>query len=186
MKVAKFKSILVSGWGIVKHCCLIKCYFRTSEGDEDERFFESDSKEAIRWLRQSENDLAGAKWLLQSRPPFNALACFHSHEVVEKCLKAMFFRYCGISSSLLGLHKLIVLAESLKEETDQERPDDTVMKWIRKVAEYYLSTRYPNRQPLSVVPAEAFDLNEAEGAVDAASKVLEYVKDCLQEQDMKV
>ena len=99
----------------------------------------------------------------------------------------MFFHYrSGISSSLLGLHKLIPLAESLKEETKPEGPDEKVMKWVKKVAEYYLSPRFPNRQPFNVVPAEAFDLNEAEEAVDAASKVLDYVKNCLQEQDMKI
>ena len=93
----------------------------------------------------------------------------------------MFFHYYGgIDSSLLGLHKLIRLAESLKEETEPKRLDETVMKWVTKVAGYYLSPRFPNCQPINVVPAEAFDLNEAEEAVDAASKVLDYVKNCLQ------
>jgi HEPN domain-containing protein len=56
------------------------------------------------------------------------------------------------------------------------------MQSVRRVARYYLSTRYPNRQPLNVVPAEAFNKNEAEMAVDAASKVLELVDEyCLEE-----
>ena len=64
----------------------------------------------------------------------------------------------------------------LGEETRIADLDDTVMESVKRVANYYLPTRYPNRQPFSVVPAEAFDKNEAEAAVDAASKVLEYVK----------
>ena len=71
------------------------------------------------------------------------------------------------------------LANILREDTGL--PDVTVMKWMRTVSDYYLSSRYPNCQPFNVVPAEAFDLNEAESAVDAASKVLEYVKGLFQE-----
>ncbi len=124
----------------------------------------------MRWLKQSKNDLDNARWSLQSGPPFSAHACFQSHQVVEKCLKAMLFYSCGISGRLLESHKV----RELGEET--RIADDTVMESVKRVANYYLPTRYPNRQPFSVVPAEAFDKNEAEAAVDAASKVLEYVK----------
>ena len=82
----------------------------------------------------------------------------------------MLFYSCGISGRLLESHKV----RELGEET--RIADDTVMESVKRVANYYLPTRYPNRQPFSVVPAEAFDKNEAEAAVDAASKVLEYVK----------
>lgn len=145
--------------------------------NRDEKFYEKKREEAFRWLKQAESDLAGAKWLLRSGPPFNALACFNSHEVVEKCMKAMFFYYCGISASSLGSHDVMELADILKEDTEW-LPDVTVMKWLRTVSDYYVSPRYPNCQPFNVVPAEAFDLNQAESAVDAASKMLEYVKDC--------
>lgn len=154
-------------------------FSRTGDEVEDEIFCSMDRQEAIRWLKQSKSDLAGAKWLLQSGPPFNALACFDSHEVVEKCLKAMLYRYCGISGSLLVSHRVLGLAECLRKESG--RPDTTTMDSVRKVSGYYLTTRYPNRQPFDIVPAEAFDLNEAEEAVDAASKVFEYAKNCLEE-----
>ena len=153
-------------------------FCRTGDEVEDERFYPMDREEAIRWLKQSRSDLAGAKWLLQSGPPFNALACFHSHQVVEKCLKAMLYHYCGISGSLRDSHGVVDLAESLKEETG--RPDTTTMDSVRKVSRYYLNTRYPNCQPFNIVPADAFDADKAEEAVDAASKVFEYVKNCLE------
>ena len=138
-------------------------------------------EEAIRWLEQSKSDLKSSRWSLQSGPPFNAMACFHSHQVVEKCLKAMFFYYCGISGQLLGSHEVEELADVLKKETG--RPNGAVMESVRKLPKYryYLGTRYPNCQPFNIVPAEAFDKNEAETAVDAATKVLGYVKDCLEE-----
>lgn len=155
---------------------MIRIYCRTRDEDEDEIFYPKNNQEAIRWLKQSESDLAGAKWLLQSGPPFNALACFHSHEVVEKCLKAMFYHYCGISDSLLGSHRVLELAASLSA-----RLDTATMECVRMVSSYYLTTRYPNRQPFNVVPAEAFELHEANEAVNAASNVFVYVKRCLEE-----
>lgn len=147
---------------------------RTIDEAEDERFFPKDPKEARRWLQQSISDLDVAKWLLQSGPPFNAHACFQSQQVVEKCLKAMFFNFCGISGRCLENHKVVELGEELKKEIGL--PDEMIMKWVRVVMGYYLKTRYPNCQPLYVVPAKAFDKREAEEAVDAASKVLEYVE----------
>jgi HEPN domain-containing protein len=132
------------------------------------------------WLEQSKSDLEGARWLLQSGPPFSALACFQSHQVVEKCLKAMLFYYCGISGGLLGSHEVLDLASKLREEI--KIPEEEDMQYVRRVTKYYLSTRYPNRQPSNVVPAEAFNKNQAEMAVDAASKVLELVdKYCFEE-----
>jgi HEPN domain-containing protein len=132
----------------------------------------------MRWLEQSKSDLEGARWLLQSGPPFSALACFQSHQVVEKCLKAMLFYGCGISGGLLGSHDVLELASKLRGEI----PEEEDMQSVRRVTKYYLSTRYPNRQPSNVVPAEAFGKNEAEMAVDAASKVLELVDEyCLEE-----
>ncbi len=86
----------------------------------------------------------------------------------------MLFHSCGISDRLLESHKVRDLACELREKTGI--PDDKTMESVRMVANYYLPTRYPNCQPFPVVPAEAFDKNEAEAAVDAASKVLEYVK----------
>jgi HEPN domain-containing protein len=134
----------------------------------------------MRWKEQSKSDLEGARWLLQSGPPFSALACFQSHQVVEKCLKAMLFYGCGISSGLLGEHKVLQLASKLRKEIGIPNEED--MQSVRRVAKYYLPTRYPNRQPFNVVPAEAFSKNEAEIAVDAASKVMELVdKYCLEE-----
>ena len=92
----------------------------------------------------------------------------------------MLFHSYGIPGHLLDSHKIDGLAKKLIEETG--KPDGEAMQSVRKVAWYYLNTRYPNRQPSNVVPAEAFDKNEAEEAVDAASKALEFVEEyCLQE-----
>ena len=114
--------------------------------------------------------MENAKWSLESDPPFSAHACFQSHQVVEKCLKAILYNYCGISGELLGSHEVLKLARKVNEETG--KLDEENLKWVREIAKYYLPTRYPNRQPSNVVPAKAFDKNKAEAAIHAATNVL--------------
>ena len=92
----------------------------------------------------------------------------------------MLFYGCGISSGLLGSYDVSELASKLREEIGI--PEEKDMQSVRRVAKYYLSTRYPNRQPFNVVPAEAFNKNEAEMAVGAASKVLELVDEYCSEE----
>lgn len=140
---------------------------------EDKKFYPKDPEIAMRWPKQSRSDMGSARWLLQSGPPFSAHACFQSHQVVEKCLKAMLYYCCGISGESLGSHDVEDLADKLREET--ERLDDIVLQSVKRVAKYYLCTRYPNRQPSNAVPAEVIKKNEAETAIDAASKMLEFV-----------
>lgn len=135
-----------------------------------------DREEAVRWVEQSKVDLEGARWLLVSDPPFCALACFQSHQVAEKCFKAMLFANCGISGEMLGSHNMEELGHKVKEEATI--PQETV-RLSRQFIDYYLTTRYPNRQPGNVLPAEAFNREEAQTAVDAASKLLEIVKEYL-------
>ena len=149
-------------------------YSRTRDKIEDDKFYQKCRKEATRWLQQSRSDLESAKWLLKSGSPFNAHACFQSHQVVEKCLKGMLFYSCGISGQLLGSHEVLELADKIREEIGEL--DEVDLQSVRQVARYYLTTRYPNRQPANVVPANAFIKNEAELAVAAASRVLELAE----------
>ena len=148
-------------------------YSRTKDKVEDE-FYPKNRLEATRWLQQSRSDLESAKWLLKSGSPFNAQACFQSHQVVEKCLKGMLLNFCGISGRLLGSHEMVELVDKVREETGEL--DEVHLQSISQVARYYLPTRYPNRQPANVIPANAFMKNEAERAVVAASRVLELAE----------
>lgn len=154
-------------------CCFSNSQSRLKDKVEDNKFYPKDREIAIRWLKQSKSDLESARWLLQSGPPFSAHSCFQSHQVVEKCLKAMLYYCCGISGELLGSHDLEALACKLREEI--ERPGHVLMQSVKRVAIYYLCSRYPNCQPYNAVPAEVIKKNEAEIAIDAASKVLEFV-----------
>ena len=131
-------------------------------------------EEAVRWVKQSEIDLESAKWLLESDPPFSSVACFQSQQVAEKCFKALLFADCGISNKLLESHDLKVLGDKVKEKTETTKQ---TVQLAKQVMDYYLTTRYPNRQALNVVPGMAFTKNQAVIAIDAASKLLKIVKD---------
>ncbi|XP_028400948.1 sacsin-like [Dendronephthya gigantea] len=145
---------------------------RTEDHTEDEKFFEKEPGEAKRWLRQSESDLGGARWLLRCGTPYNAIACFQSHQVVEKCLKALLFHHCGISGKLLRSHDVEDLAIKFTEETGLM--DEIAMESVERFSNYYLNTRYPNRHPFDVAPCEAFSDDEAETAVEEASKLFDF------------
>ena len=155
-------------------------YIYSTTRVEDDKYYPKNHGEATRWLQQSRNDLENAEWSLKSGSPFNAHACFQSHQVVEKCLKGMLFYSSGIYGQLLGSHEVVELACKVREETGEL--DDQNLKLVRQVATYYLSTRYPNRQRDNIIPAKAFNKNEAETAVEAASSVLKLAEEyCLQE-----
>ena len=145
-----------------------------SRNSDVEIWYPENHEEAVRWVKQSKIDLESAKWLLESDPPFSSVACFQSQQVAEKCFKALLFANCGISSKLLESHDLKVLGDKVKEETETTKQ---TVQLAKRVMDYYLTTRYPNRQPLNVVPGSAFTKRQAVIAIDAASKLLEIVED---------
>ena len=93
-----------------------------------------------------------------------------SQQVVEKALKAMAYyrgdRYV-IGHSLLEL--LLGLAPTYGQLSSMER---TAMMLDR----YYIPTRYPDALP-GGVPFETYDQEEAEDAVEGASKFVDLAKE---------
>ena len=143
------------------------------DGDPNQ-FFPANPDEARRWTRQSNSDLEAARFLYsppQSR--FNALTCFLSQQIVEKSLKAVMYAECGITGKQLNTHDVHQLANDVSNGTGISRQ---VVDLADRVRNYYLSTRYPNRQPAGRVPAEAFDQNEARRALEATTELLEIVE----------
>ena len=131
-------------------------------------------REARRWLEQSEVDLKVAQFLLTARSPFNASACFFSHQIVEKSLKAALYAKCGLADEQLKTHDVNTLAQMVSNLA--RWPTSNLIQLAVVVANYYLPTRYPNRQPYPTVPANAFSREQSTTAVETAKKVLEQVK----------
>ena len=121
------------------------------------------NKEATRWLKQAESDLAYAE--LGLREGFFAQVCFQCQQVCEKAVKAI--RYGRGERAVLG-HALVELAASL-----------TVMEPFREgfavLDQYYVPTRYPNGLP-GGVPSDVYTRAQAAGAVDIACQVLAVVR----------
>jgi HEPN domain-containing protein len=116
--------------------------------------------EALRWLRQAENDLAFARLAL--REGFAAQTCFVCQQTAEKALKAMAY---DAGERLVFGHSLVELVEHLHGRVQ-------ALSALREAAglldQYYIATRYPNGLA-GGVPFEAFSRRQAEEAVEHAA-----------------
>ena len=121
------------------------------------------NREADRWLRQAENDLAYAAVGL--REGFAAQVCFQCQQVCEKAIKAL--RYGRGERAVLG-HALVELAAPLE-----------VMARFREELgmhdHYYVPTRYPNGLP-GGIPADVYTRTQATEAVGVARRIIAVVR----------
>ena len=133
-------------------------------------------KEAQRWLRQSKDDLAGARVLL--REGFFALACFTSQQAAEKALKALAYlrgdRFVPGHSVNGLLNDLIVTYPELTSINDgAERLD-----------QYYIPTRYPDALP-GGAPFEVYRREQAEEAVSVAEGIIQVTEGVISREESK-
>lgn len=121
------------------------------------------NREADRWLRQAESDLAYAE--LGLREGFFAQACFQCQQVCEKAIKAL--RYGRGERTVIG-HALVELADS----------QEVMAQYHQRLAvldQYYVPTRYPNGLP-GGIPADVYTRDQASAAVDTARQVVAAVR----------
>ena len=96
---------------------------------EDARVWLRDIRETVavvNHLREEmiQADILGQDGEIERRDvfAFPAAICFYAHEIVLKCLKALFFAYCGLPGQLVECSNLVELHQRLlaHEETPQE------------------------------------------------------------------
>lgn len=121
------------------------------------------NKEADRWLKQAESDLAYAE--LGLREGFYAQVCFQCQQVCEKAIKAL--RYGRGERAVLG-HALVELAASVPV---MARFRDS----LAVLDQYYVPTRYPNGLP-GGIPSDVYTGDQAAAAVDTARQVVAAVR----------
>lgn len=123
--------------------------------------------EAERWLAQAQYELDVAHH--SSEGGFFAAACFHAQQAAEKVLKA--YLYATGERHVKG-HSVGELGQrcATASETFQVIPPQ-----IRKLDRFYIQTRYPNGLP-GGVPAEFFDLQDAESALAWAGRALQAAR----------
>ncbi|MDA1349918.1 MAG: HEPN domain-containing protein [Chloroflexi bacterium] len=119
--------------------------------------------EADRWLRQARNDLDFAQVAL--REGFFAQACFFSHQIAEKALKALAYHR---GDRIVFGHSLSELMVRLSESYPQLSKLGSLAGTLDQ---YYVPTRYPDALPGSA-PFEVYGHVQAEEAVKGAEKVV--------------
>jgi HEPN domain-containing protein len=124
--------------------------------------------EALRWLRQAENDLAAARTLTDGG--FYAQGCFYAQQAGEKALKAALF---SRGERPWRVHSVQKLAETCSDQDETAAP---LVDQGRLLDRFYIPTRYPNGLPAGT-PAEAFVEDDAQQALRAAEAVLRYAKE---------
>ena len=124
-------------------------------------------EEALRWLRQAENDLEYAK--LGFKAGFFAQTCFQCQQVCEKALKAV--HYGHLKKRIVYGHSLVTLAKDLD-------PKYPLMEELAILDQYYIPTRYPNGLPGNA-PYEVYTKKQAEDALSTCNKVINSARQIL-------
>ena len=118
--------------------------------------------EALRWLRQAENDLLYAR--LGLREGFSAQVCFLCQQIAEKALKSV--HYGKLGKRIVYGHSLVELAQELSLGSDLHRE-------LALLDQYYIPTRYPNGLP-GGAPYEVYSQVQAEAAVAVCDRVISF------------
>lgn len=123
--------------------------------------------EAVRWLRQAENDLEFGRLAL--REGFFHQACFIAQQAAEKALKSMLY---ALGERVVLGHSLVELLARLADRVPEiaARGEAAVV-----LDQYYVATRYPNGLP-GGVPFQAFGGTQARLATDEAARFFDLAR----------
>ena len=136
-------------------------------------------EEGQRWLLQAAVDRDVLFILFEQMKSCNndkiaGHVCFMAHQLAEKTLKAGMYAICGLDEKGLKDHALTRHAYALQTE----KPHETLYlaHHSASLENYYLDTRYPNRHPLSTIPADVYSSATAEEAKDHAASIYGIVE----------
>ena len=151
------------------------------------------------WLEQAKSDYNAALLLLEgtcvsqadagtsvddkvvTECKFPALVCFLCHDVVEKCIKGVFYAYCGLTPDLVTCNNLVTLYDSLTSSrhlTGHPMLKD-IQECVMTLSSHEHRSRFPNYQNPPCAPASIYDVEDAQEAYEATLKLLRV----LQSQD---
>lgn len=124
---------------------------------------------SLRWLDQAEHNLEVAQKNLEVLH-FYSDACFMAEQAGQMALKA--FLLFNKERYIL-IHSVAELAESaLKYDSDFNQ----LVKYGRKLDQYYIPTRYPDALTPPAVPYKTYSQEDAQEAVRFAEEILRLVK----------
>ena len=121
------------------------------------------------WMVRAERDLAHAGNDLTSS--FYEWSCFSAQQAAEKAIKALY----QTRNQLAWGHSVRELLEGLRDELSVAEP---LIEAGKSLDKHYILSRYPNGFP-SGAPVDYFTERDAQGAVDAARKIIRFCEDHL-------
>ena len=142
---------------------------------------EKDISEAKRWIKQAEYDYTALSILdiaSENNEKACASACFMSHEVAEKALKAGLYAKCGMGDVTLKNPNLVVPARALVQVGCSIDVDDAVL-----LENFFSNTRYPYCYAPPIVPGEKYLSSTAKEAFHAATRIYEAMKLLVEEEE---
>ena len=104
---------------------------------------------------------------------FPALVCFLSHEVVEKCLKAVYLAKCGTTLTNQCDLNLVALYDQLS--TTRCWPLTDIKDFVLQVSEHNMRCRYPDHHVPPEAPCALYTDLDARHALAAAQEVFKKV-----------
>ena len=126
--------------------------------------------EAKRWLRDALEDLRVAELLFQHS--HYAHTCFHSHQALEKFLKAMLYAK-GIE---LRGHSITKLLQKVVQVYGIQL-EDKFWDYAKEMEKHYAEPRYPNLHPGTDLSAyELYTRFEAERCLKIVKELIEFLK----------
>ena len=124
-------------------------------------------READAWWKEALKELQMAEKLLELEH-YNYVA-FHSHQAVEKALKALIIERLRILPP--HIHNLI---ELLKALSDGGIDPSDVIDDIKDLNPHYLTSRYPDAA--NGIPSEVYSRRMAESCLQMARRTIEWTR----------
>ena len=149
-------------------------------------------RSATAWLEQAKADFKAAETLLGSsllpgaktdvavgvnECRFPALVCFLCHDTVEKCIKGVYYAFCGLRQDLVNCSNLVALHDDLKRAPHHPvHLLDAINECVMTVNRHENRSRFPNYQNYPCAPATIYDINNAQEAFQATSKFVHLLQ----------
>lgn len=129
--------------------------------------------EALRWFKEGVWDLETAK-ILHNAERYNA-AAYYSHQAAEKAVKALLYL---VNEAPWG-HSIRILLEKFAEKKNLKVNE--LLPYARELDRHYVPSRYPNAHPAGT-PHEAYDEITSQKAIEAAERLISFVKAFIEEE----
>ena len=147
---------------------------------------------ATAWMEQAKADFNAAETLFgshvlqpvetasavgENQCKFPALVCFLCHDTVEKCIKGVYYAFCGLRQDLINCSNLTSLHDILK--TMPHHPPHLlkpIEECVMTVNRHETRSRFPIYQHPPCAPVTIYSLEDAQEAFEATLKLLHVLQ----------